>query len=304
MTAGVPPLLDFHVSHIAERTNLAAGLQVLTATAIFALIFTSGRFVDGAASALQIMFLRYAGGFLTVLVVARFRGETWRSMQSANRGKQILRALAGGLGGAMIIYGNSAMPILDATAIGLVSPVFVVCLGVFALKDRLIGLQVIGGLLCASGAVVVVLARGAFTESGAIYLLPTIVVIVSALLLAGEVVLIRILALVDRPLVTLAHANLFGMAILLIPALLTWRSTGPLNLTLLMLGPLAILGQFLNIKAFTKATVSALAPLSYASLIFAALLGWVFFAEQPAPAVVLGALLVAAGGIVIATSRR
>ena len=50
--------------------------------------------------------------------------------------------------------------------------------------------------------------------------------------------------------------------------------------------------------------MSVLAPLSYSSLIFAAVIGWAFFAEVPTLGVALGAATIAAGGIVLALTRR
>lgn len=94
------------------RNNLAAVLSVLTATAIFSLIFISGRFTGQAASPLQIMFLRYLGGFITVCVIARWQGEGWASLQSRHRLSQALRVLAGGPGGAAIVFGNANMPLV------------------------------------------------------------------------------------------------------------------------------------------------------------------------------------------------
>jgi len=71
-----------------------------------------------------------------------------------------------------------------------------------------------------------------------------------------------------------------------------------------MLGPFAILGQYFTIRANELASVSVLAPLSYSSLVFAAIIGWVFFAEVPAPGVALGAAIIAGGGILLALQRR
>jgi drug/metabolite transporter (DMT)-like permease len=159
-------------------------------------------------------------------------------------------------------------------------------------------------LSCIAGAVTVMAARGALTSVDASYLLPAAVALLGAVLLAVEGLFIKILAMSDRPLVTLAHANFFGMLILLVPAALTWGAGGPANLLILMLGPLAIFGQYLNIRGNMLTNVSVLAPVGYVSLIYAALLGWLFFMEIPTPGVVAGAALIVIGGTVIALSRR
>lgn len=287
-----------------DWANLRAALCVLTATGVFALIFTSGRFAGDLASPLQIMFLRYAGGFLTVAAIAFWRGETWTSLQSEHRTLQILRALTGGLGGAAIIFGNTHMPLVDANAISLLKAVFLVALGIVVLGDRLRRVHFAAIGICISGAAMVMASRGAFTDFDPAYLLPAAVVLGGAMLFAYEGLLIKILAMSDRPMVTLAHANFFGMALLAGPALLTWQSFGPVNLAFLMLGPLAISAQYLNIRGYTIANVSIIAPLGYASLIFAALLGWLFFGEIPTSGVLAGAALIALGGIILALSRR
>ncbi|WEK06022.1 MAG: DMT family transporter [Candidatus Devosia phytovorans] len=287
-----------------DWTNFRSVLFVLSAIVIFSLIFTSGRFAGELASSFQIMFLRYAGGFVTVLGLSASQPQSFQSLQSKHRLSQALRALVGGLGGAAIIFGNTYMPLVDANAISQLSGVFMLALGIIIFRERLRSIHIAGSLVCILGAAVVVAARGAFTTFDANYLVPASVVIIGALLLALEGIFIKILTLADRPLVTLAHANFFGMLLLLIPAVLTWKSTGPVNAVLLCLGPLAILGQYCNIRGYTSASVSLLAPIGYASLIFAAVWGWVFFMELPTAGVILGGVLIAIGGTTLALSRR
>lgn len=147
-------------------------------------------------------------------------------------------------------------------------------------------------------------SRGPFAALDPSYLVQAAVVAVGALLLATEHVFIKLLAMSDRPLVTLAHANFFGIFVLLVPALLTWGSTGWVNLALLGLGPMAILGQYLNIRGYTTASVSLLAPIGYAALVFSALWGWLFFAELPTPGVIAGCVVIVIGGVTLALSRR
>ena len=282
---------------------LAAFYAVLVA-GIFPLIFVSGRLVGDLASPLQIMFLRYAGGFLTIVVVALLRGESFRTLSSPKPSRHLMRAFCGALGGATLIYGNAEIPVVDVTAISLLSPVFLILLGISILGDRLNRYRVAGIVVSLAGAVVIVAWRGAFAKAGMDYLIPVLVVVAGSVLLAIESLFIKILATTDRPLVTLASVNLLGMLVLLVPAILTWRSTGWINLALLGLGPLAIFGQYLNIRANQLARVSLLAPLSYASLVFAALIGWAFFAELPGPGTIVGALIIVLGGASLALGRR
>lgn len=287
-----------------DWTNIEAALCALASTCIFALIFMSGRFTGDAASPLQIMFLRYAGGLITVIAICLLRRQSWAALQSPYRMSQFWRVFTGASGAVALIYGNAHMPLVDANAINLLRVVFLVVLGMVMLGERLSSIRTLGILICVVGAVLIMVARGAFSGFGVEYLVPAGVVLLGSLLFAAEGLFIKILATSDRPLVTIAHANLFGVLILLVPAALTWGSLGWVNLVLLLLGPFAILGQYLTIRANALASVSVLAPLSYSSLIFAALIGWAFFAEVPTLGVAIGAATIAAGGIVLALTRR
>jgi len=292
------------VTHIERgHSNLAAGISSLLATFIFVVIFSSGKFVSEPVSPLQVMFLRYVGGIMTIASLALIRGENWRSLQSSQRQKQALRVLAGGLGGAALIFGNTRMPVVDANAISLLSVVFAVGLGSIFLGDRLSLRQLGGGLVCLAGASTVMASRGALVGFDASFIVPAGVVVVGAFLLGVEGIYIKMLTTADRPVITIAHANVFGALLLALPAALTWQSGGWVNLLLLCLGPLAILGQYLNIRAYSLAKVSVLAPLGYCSLIFAALLGFLFFDETPSIGVVAGAALIALGGGVIILAK-
>ena len=284
--------------------NLEAATFALSSTFIFTLIFMSGRFTGDAASPIQIMFLRYLGGLITVTIICVVSRQSWTSIQSPYRLSQLWRVFTGAAGAIALIYGNAHMPLVDASAINLLRVVFLIVLGMIVLGERLTSSHSIGIAICVAGAALIMVARGAFSGFSAQYLVPAGVVLLGSLFVAAEGLFIKILATSDRPLVTIVHANVFGVLLLCGPAVLTWGSLGPVNLALLMLGPFAILGQYLTIRANSLASVSVLAPLSYASLIFAAVIGWLFFAEIPSLGVGAGALTIAAGGILLAVTRR
>ncbi len=287
-----------------DWTNLVAAFYAIAATCIFSPIFMSGRFTGDAASPIQIMFLRYVGGLFTITIVCLWQSQSWSSLQSPYRLSQFWRVFTGATGAIALIYGNAHMPLVDASAINLLRVVFLIVLGMIILGERLNRSRSLGIVICIVGAALIMVARGAFSGFGIEYLLPAGVVLVGSMFVAAEGLFIKILATSDRPLVTIVHANVFGVLLLLIPAVLTWGSLGPVNFALLMLGPVAILGQYLTIRANALASVSVLAPLSYSSLIFAAVIGWAFFAEVPTLGVALGAATIAVGGIVLALTRR
>ena len=133
---------------------------------------------------------------------------------------------------------------------------------------------------------------------------PALIALLAAVLFAFEGIFIKLLSRIDDLLTTLLYVNFFGMVLLLGPALTAWRSWGPENLFFVALGPLAITAQYFNLRAFALANVSVLAPVGYSSLVFATLIGWVFFDEVPTRGLIVGAGFVVVGGLVLALSRR
>lgn len=288
-----------------ELHNAEAVLFKLASGLFFALMFASGKFAGELASALQILFLRYIGGFCTVLVIvgvvrrfdfARSRSNHWQL--------QLVRAFFSAFAGVAIIHANAHMPIADANAISLLNAVFLVILGMVIFHDRPTYWHVLGMVVCLAGAATIALSRGVFASFDQAYIWPAVIALLAAVLFAGESIFIKMLSRVDDPLTTLLYVNFFGICLLLIPALASWQSWGAENFIFMALGPLAVLAQYCNLRAFTLAKVSLLAPISYSSLVFAALIGWIFFGEVPTLGVFAGASLIAIGGMVLALSKR
>ena len=288
-----------------ELRNVEAVLFKLAGGLFFAVMFASGKFAGELASALQILFLRYIGGFLTLLLIigitftpdyARLRSNYWQL--------QLTRAFCSAFGGVAMIHANAHMPISDANAISLLSAVFLVLLGMLVFHERPTYWHVIGMIVCVAGAATIALSRGVFSSFDASYVGPALIALLAAVLFAFEGVFIKMLSRIDDPLTTLLYVNFFGTFLLLVPALVSWRSWGPENVFFIALGPLAIAAQYCNLRAFILAKVSVLAPVSYSSLAFATLIGWIFFGEVPTLGVVAGAGLIVLGGLVLALSRR
>ena len=285
--------------------NAEAVLWVTLATAIFSIIFAAPKMAGDAGATFQILLLRYVGGLATLLAMVALRRQPLSVYRSARPLSHLGRAATGGLGGCCIMFASAAMPIADATAIGLLYGVFAVLFGVLLLGETVCGRHWRAALLCAGGAAVVVAGQGAF--SGAFAgadggtLVPVAVALLGALLLAIESVQLRILSIAERPLTVLLYVNVFGIALMAGPAIATWgtRSLHSL-LPFAALGPLAITAQYCNVRGYRLGPIALLAPVEYSWLGFAALLGLVAFGEVPGPATLAGSALILVGGVALA----
>jgi S-adenosylmethionine uptake transporter len=96
----------------------------------------------------------------------------------------------------------------------------------------------------------------------------------------------------------------YGPALLSSPlAAAVWQPPEPIHLGwFLLMGALGVSGHVLMATAYAKAEAPRLAPLEYTALIWATVLGYVFFAEIPTLATIVGGAFIV--GAAVMTSRR
>ncbi|MGF1553016.1 MAG: DMT family transporter [Paracoccaceae bacterium] len=288
-------------------------LLALGAVALFAPIFAAARLAEVhagvAAPMIAIVWLRYLSGFATVAVATAVTGTRPADLRSATPGLHLLRACLGAAGLGCILQAAVLLPLADATAIGLVKGLLVVAFAALILGERVTRAHWGAALLCAAGAGVVIV--GLPLEAGSIGsdrvgLEGALYALAGAVFIALETLTIKVLARREGALGVLAHVN--GVAAVLWFGPTLWAvsaaglGAGDLAVFLLM-GPLAILGQFLNVRALRLADAAVIGPVGYASIVFAALLGWAAFGETPGPATWAGATLILFGGVWLARLR-
>jgi drug/metabolite transporter (DMT)-like permease len=173
-----------------------------------------------------------------------------------------------------------------------------VALAALFLRERLTGADLVAGAICLAGALVV---AGPDPAAPGWISLGALAALAQAVAWGAELVLIRFAAMRDAPERALVVVNGAACLILAVAMLWVWR---PLPLAeaaiLLCMGPVAIMGQYCNIRGFQLAATAQLVPISYSGLVFAALLGLVVFDEWPRPAAIAGAAMIVAGAIYLA----
>jgi len=284
--------------------NAEAIVWVTIATALFSIIFASGKFAGELAPPLQVNVMRYMGGAVTLIMLASFQRQKLSSYRSGRPLFHFIRTVFGVSGGLTIIQSSTDMPIVDATAISLLYVVFVVLLGVMILGERLGWRHVAGILACFAGAALVVTSRGAFRHVDIAYIAPALLALFGALLLAVEGIMIKLLAQSDRPMVVMLHVNIFGLLLLAVPAWFVWQPVTVWQaLPYVLLGPMGIAAQYCVIRGYRMADLSVVGPVDYSWLIFASLIGLLFFNEIPTVGVAIGCAFIVLGGIVLATIK-
>jgi drug/metabolite transporter (DMT)-like permease len=235
----------------------------------------------------------------------------------------LLRSLAGTASLACSFSAFGLLPLADATAIGYAGPLFIVAFAGLMLKET-VGPARWGAVALGSCGVMLMLwehigVSQTETSRGAL----------GAFLALMAAVFVAIAMIQTRRLVQTEHmgavifyfqatASAFAAAFMLIAW--SWpgsggvadfmhaqawmepraRDWGPL----IAAGLLGGMGQLLMTSSYKLADASVIACFDYTSMIWALVLGAVFFAETPSPIVLTGAAIVAAAGILVILSER
>jgi drug/metabolite transporter (DMT)-like permease len=130
-----------------------------------------------------------------------------------------------------------------------------------------------------------------------------LVAILSALLLCGVTVSIRLMAASESTASLLLYQSAVLCTAYLIPAIIWWDWPDAREWALLaVIGLSGTIGQYLFTVAFKVAETTALAPLEFTRLLIAIVVGYLIFAEVPDLTTMAGALVVI--GSTIYTVRR
>ncbi|MTI45666.1 drug/metabolite transporter (DMT)-like permease [Roseibium hamelinense] len=287
---------------LRENTPLAVGLA-LCGIALFTPVFAAGKIAEGTVPALVLVWLRFFGGALTLGAAGIVKGAPEGGYISRHWRVHLLRAAfaIGGLGG--MIYAGAVLPVADAAAIGLTKGMMAIGLAALILRETVVARHWLSGVFCALGALLVV--RSVSGDAGAAAGVPAdgvLAALIGAFCMACEALVIRYLAQREGTVVMLTYVNCAAALLLGVPVLwialhqgIDWSVAG----WFVLLGPCAIIGQSFNVAAYRRAGAATLAPVGYAWVLFAALLGYLLFNEVPALEAGAGAALIVLGGLIL-----
>lgn len=204
----------------------------------------------------------------------------------------------------LFFYALTKLPIAETIAISFVAPLVALWLAHWLLGERIERQAIWAALLGMAGTLVIVGGRigrermdeGAWAGLAAI--------IASALLYAWNLVLQRQQAQLAPPAEVAVFHSGVASAILLLGLPFLWQTPAPAVLG--YAGGSALLtvaGSLLFAWAYARAEAQRLVPIEYSGFLWAALFGWLFFAEPVTIPTLAGTGLIVAGCF-LATRRR
>ncbi len=280
----------------SENNRASAYFWVMLGTLMFAVMFIIPKHLGDGFSPVQVTFFRYLSGFLTICPVYLFRRRVIRAQAHAitGYGFHLSRAFFGVMTTVSITYAVTHIPLANANAINMTSGMFAALFAVMFLGERLGWRGAAAIFVSFAGAVIV--AQPKFDAAGPWLTAGEIAALISAMAWGIDSVILKYAAGRDDPSRLLVVVNGAASLLLLGPALYLWRDLTIAETGLLMLmGPIAIIGQYFNILGFRQGNAINVSVIRYTGIFFSAMIGIAFFNEWPTATTIIGSLMIFAG---------
>ncbi len=249
-------------------------LLAFLSAGFFASMHGSVRYLSRDLDAFEIAFFRALFGFMFFMpLLLRTRFSILRTRRLP------LHMVRGALNGGSLLCWFTALslvPLGDATALSLVSPIFVTIGAILFLGEKAVSGRWLPIALGIVGALFIV--RPGFQEVH----LGMVLVLVGMLLVTCSKLIAKSLSRTDAPSTIVAYLSLTMTVPSGIATVFVWRTPTLEEIAILILiGCLGSTGHLLMTTAYKLADISAVEPVLYVRLAWAALIGWLLFAEFP-----------------------
>lgn len=281
------------VAPITSETNTRAGIfWMLMTMLMFVCMDTCAKYLVQTYPTMQVVWARYFFQVVILLVVLAPKLKTL--VKTASLKFQLVRSMF--LLGATLCFftGLGTVQLAEASAIMYTAPLLVTALAPFVLKEKVGLRRWVSVLVGFAGALIIIRPGHSAIGIGAFWILG------AAASYAFYQLSTRALSHQDSPLTTLFYSALLGCAIMTavvpfyfqMPDMWGW-------FVMFLAGLFGTVGHYCMIQAFTNSEASAVAPYTYSNLIWATLIGFLFFDNLPDMWTYVGAFIIIASGLYI-----
>lgn len=266
---------------------------MMAAALSFTIMTTLIREVADEVHPFEVAFFRVLTNLLLMLPFALRTGRA--IFKSTNHKAYVVRGLFGFLFLLTYFPGAALVPVSDSQALIFTSPLFAAAMAVVFLGERMRARRVTALIIGFCGAVIILRPGFDTVNIGAL------LVIIGAFANAASNVMVRHTTRTDHPDTAVFYLMVYTLPLISIPALFVWTNPTLLQLaTMVGVGFFATLNQRFLSRAFAAAEATAVLPFDFARLPFAALVGWIVFAEVPDIWVWVGGAIIFLSSVYIA----
>jgi S-adenosylmethionine uptake transporter len=204
----------------------------------------------------------------------------------------LIRGIMGSVMAMTFFWGLARVPMAQAIALAFVAPLIALYLAAVLLEERIERSAILASLLGFAG-VVVILAGQAQSNLGREALLGSLAILVSAGLYGWNIILMRQQAQLAGP-VEIAFFTALIMALcFILAAPFLAAPPPPAQLPAILAAAALAFGSLMLLSwAYARAEAQRLAPVEYTGFLWAAIFGWLVFAEPIQPLTLVGAAMI------------
>lgn len=251
-----------------------SGIWMSVSAITYVVSIAIGRYLAPSIEVFQIAFLRNA--FAILFMMPWLMNVGLVAMRTNQIGRHIIRGFMSSTNVTLLFAAVALIPIADMSAINFLQPVIGAAIAGFVLGEVVGRKRWLTILIGFVGAIVVIRPGFAEFNLGMAYALGSAV--------AGALVSIMIKTLVrsDPPDTIAAWLFVTQTLILLVPTLFVWKMPSLEEWGLFaFIGAMSVILQRTYNRGIQAADISIAMPFNFTRLIWAALLGWLIFAEFP-----------------------
>lgn len=302
VTREFPPMID-------QPKNLPkAIIYRLGASLLFAMMAVLVRYLGSWIPVGEMIFFRGFFAMFPLVVFFALRRELLAALQTKRLGAHFLRGSISIIGSFSYFGALTRLPVADTTAISFLTPLITVALAAMFLGE-IVHLYrwsaVIAGFL---GVIIMLVPYFDLAHHAALsdeLLTGVVLALLNAVTSAFAVIQIRRLMTTEKTTSIVIYFSAFVAIGGLTTLPLGWAMPTTLQLAaLITIGLCGGVAHLLTTTSYRHADASSLAPFDYSSMIWAFLLGYFLFGEVPAVLVVIGAVMIAAAGLVVVWRER
>ncbi|MDP7651945.1 MAG: DMT family transporter [Rhodospirillales bacterium] len=286
-------------STVPPRPRISAPLRgvlwMVASCACFALMATMVRRASFDVHPVEIVFFRYLFGLLFLAPWLLRAGLA--PLRTRRLGMHLFRALAG-MGVVLTWFtAVSLMPLAEATALAFTAPLFAT-LGAALFLGESVRLRRWSAIAIGFAGAMIILRPGLQAISW-----PALLALASSAFLGTAALVIKSLSRTEESNTIVLYLCLLTTPLTAIGAFFVWTTPSLESLAWMAgIGVVATIGQLAYTRAFAATETSIVMPLTFFKLIFAALLGYFFFAEVADSWTWIGAAVIF--GSAVYTARR
>lgn len=273
--------------------NRRAALWLLASASLFTFTGVLVKWLGQTLHPFEISFFRALVALLVIVPIFARSGGLRAGIKTEIPLLQLFRGVVGSVAMFLGFYAIVALPLAEAQAISFSRNLFLVPLAAFILSE-VVGLRRAVAAAIGFVGVIIMLRPGMGENSlGLVLSVGALAALGHAFLVALATVLVNIASRYDGPMTLMFYTNTVSITLIAIPTYFVWQMPSLVELCMLIaMGLLATLSHNFFIRAFALGEASAIAPVDYSRLVFAAIAGWLVFGSVPDFYTIIGAAII------------